>query len=159
MINEQNYTSRRLSIIFISILLLTSLIPIMYTGGKPTKANNDENRSSTRGKSDKPPELGIYADAGGSIKLKSINWGKITAGGNQTTIMYIENQSKTPLTLTCTLSNFSSIEATDYLSLDWDREGYVLGAHKIIQAHLTLSVTNTDAFEVFNVDIIIQGTA
>ena len=100
-------------------------------------------------------------EAGGDARaqLESIYWGEIIPGRNSTAVIYIKNRCKTPLTLNCTLANFSPVDAADYLNLDWDREAYVLEAHKTVEARLLLSVSGSAVFDVFNVETLISGTA
>ncbi len=146
------HTSRVLSSLFILIFILASLIPIIYIRGKPERA-------SSRGKKEQSVELNLYVDEECNVKLESIYWGEIIPGRNSTAVIYIKNRCNTPLTLNCTLANFSPVDAADYLNLDWDREAYVLEAHKTVEARLLLSVSGSAVFDVFNVDILISGTA
>lgn len=74
-------------------------------------------------------------------------------------VVYIKNLSKIPVTLFCCLSDFSPDDATEYLALDWDREGYLLEARKTVRASLTLSVSGSAQFNSFTVDVLISGTA
>jgi hypothetical protein len=152
MINQNTSKSRSLSTLFIFTLLLVSLIPVSYIWGKPK-------RESSRGKREQSVDLDIFADEECNIKMKSIYWGEIEPGRNSTAVIYIKNRSKTPLTLTCSLSNFLPTESANYLSLDWDREGYLLEAHRTVEARLVLSVSSTDAIEIFSVDVLISGIA
>jgi hypothetical protein len=152
---QQKRHSRTFSILFISTFLLASLSPIIYTVGKP----NNTNKRGNNGRNVKPPELDLYSDEACTTSIQKIDWGEITPGGNATAILYVKNRSKTPLTLSCDLSNFSPMESTNYLALDWNRENYILEAHKTIQAKLVLSVSETDASDAFNVDVLISGTA
>lgn len=150
--NQHASTSRALSSLFILTLLLVSLIPVIYVWGKPIKKNN-------QGKKEASIDLDIFLDHDCTTEIGSINWGELVPGGNSTVIVYIKNRSKLPVTLTCSLSNFSPDDAVDYLTLDWDREEYVLGAHKTVKARLILSVSSTANFNMFNVDVLFTGTA
>jgi hypothetical protein len=144
--------SKALSMLFISIFLVASLIPMLYIWGKPDK-------TKSRRKSEESVDIDLYHDFNCKMKIKSINWGEITSGGNSIAIIYIKNRSKTPLTLSCALANFSPPVASDHLSLDWDREGYLLNGHKTIKAQLILSVSDSNTFDVFNVDVLVTGAA
>ena len=145
-------TSKVLSILFIFTFFLVSLIPVMFIWGKPIRANN-------RNKKEASLDLDIYTDEGCTIKIQSISWGELVPGGNSTIVVYIKNRSKIPVTLNCSLSNFSPNDAVDYLTLDWDREASLLEAHKKVEARLTLSVSRSAHFDMFNVDILFTGTA
>ena len=150
--NQYASTTRATSLLFIFTLLLVPLIPAIYILGKPIKNNS-------RGEREAPIDLDIYLDEDCTTKIESISWGELVLGGNSTVVVYIKNRSKIPVTLTCSLSYFSPDDAVDYLTLDWDREAYVLGAHKTVEARLILSVSSSAYFNVFNVDVLITGTA
>ena len=145
-------TSKILSILFIFTFLLVSLIPVMFIGGKPIRVNNSNKKEASL-------NFDIYADEDCTIKIQSISWGEMLPGGNSTVVVYIKNRSKIPVTLSCSLSNFSPDEAVDFLVLGWDREGYLLEAHKMVEARVILSVLGSAHFNTFNVDILFTGTA
>lgn len=150
--NQQTSPSKILSILFIFTFILVSLIPVMFIWGKPKRANNSNKKEASF-------DLDIYADEGCTIKIQSISWGELVPGGNSTVVVYIKNRSKIPVTLNCSLSNFSPDDAVDYFALDWDRETYLLEAHKKVEARVTLSVSGSAYFTVFNVDVLFTGTA
>ena len=150
--NQYTLTSRALSILFIFTLLSVSLIPIVLIWGKPLKANG-------RGKKEETINIDIFLDEDCTIKVESIYWGELTPGGNSTAVVYIKNRSKIPVTLFCCLSDFSPDDAAEYLSLDWDREEYLLEARKTVRACLTLSVSGSAQIHRFTVDVLISGTA
>ena len=150
--NQHASTSRLLSILFIFTFLLVSLILVMFIWGKPIQANNSNKKEASI-------DLDIYADEDYTIKIESISWGELVPGGNSTVVVYIKNRSKIPVTLNLSLSNFSPDDAVDFLALDWDREGYLLEAHKMVEARLLLSVSGSANFDMFNVEILFTGTA
>ena len=80
-------------------------------------------------------------------------------GGNSSVVVYIKNRSKIPVTLNSSLSNFSHDDLADYLTLDWDREAFLLEAHKKVEARLILSVSGSAYFDMFSVDVLFTGTA
>lgn len=145
-------TSKVLSILFIFTFFLVSFIPVMFIWGKPIRVNN-------RNKKEASLDLDIYADEDCTIKIQSISWGELVPGGNSTVVVYLKNRSKIPVTLYCSLSNFSPDDAADYFTLDWDREAFLLEAHKKVEARLTLSVSGSAHINIFNVDILFTGTA
>ena len=150
--NYYTLSSRVISILFIFTLLSVSLIPVVFIWGKSSKANGRE-------KKEEAINLDLFIDEGYTIKVESIYWGEITPGGNSTTVVYIKNRSKIPVTLFCCLSDFSPDTAAEYLILDWDREGYLLEAHKSVKAVLTLSILDSAHFDSFAVDVLISGIA
>jgi hypothetical protein len=150
--NQHASISKGLSILFIFTLLLVSLIPVIFIWGKPIRANNSNKKEASL-------ILAIYADEDCTIKIQSISWGELVPGGNSTVVVYIKNRSKVPVTLNCSLSNFSPEDDVDYLTLVWDREAYLLEAHKIVKARMFLSVSESMHFNMFNVDIVFTGTA
>jgi hypothetical protein len=124
----------------------------MFIWGRPTRANNRNKKETSFG-------LDIYADEDCTIKIQSISWGELVPGGNSTVVVYIKNRNKIPVTLNCSLSNFSHNDLGDYLSLDWDREAFLLEAHRKVEARLILSVSESAQFSMFSVDVLITATA
>jgi hypothetical protein len=127
-----------------------SILSVSLIWGKSTKLNKDRANESTL-------NVDIFLDEACTMKAKSINWGEVTPGGNSTIQIFIKNRSKNPVTLFSSLSN-PTLDS-EYLFLNWNREGYQLKARKTISAYLTLSVSESAPITSFNVDVVITGTA
>ena len=150
--NQYTLTSRASAILFFFTLLSLSLIPVIFIWGKPSKANG-------RGMKAETINLDLFLDESCTNKVKSISWGELIPGGNSTAVVYIKNRSKIPVTLFCCLTDFLPQASAEYLTLEWDREGYSLESRKVVKAVLTLFVSGSARYEEFTVDVLISGTA
>ncbi|MBS7632889.1 hypothetical protein KEJ15_04615 [Candidatus Bathyarchaeota archaeon] len=102
--------------------------------------------------------VGVYEDAGCTKNVTSINWGVLYPDTNASFTVYIKNEGNIPMTLNMTISNWNPTQAAQYITLNWNREDYVLGAKSVIQANLNLSVSpNIAEITNFQFDIIIIG--
>jgi len=105
--------------------------------------------------------VGVYSDSGCNNNVTSIDWGFLEPGTTINKTVYIRNNGNVPVTLNITTNGWNPISAHDYITLSWNREGYVLGtgqSTRVAQAFLTLSVSsNTTGITSFSFDIIITG--
>ena len=150
MFNEDKYNSKSLFMLLLIPILSVSLIPIIILWGKSPLTNNVEYGDQTI-------NLDIFLDEGCTSKVTSFFWGEITPGGSSSMVVYIKNRSNLPVILSCCISDPSPSDATEYLVLNWDREGYLLEEHKTVKAILTLSVSRWAKFDNFSVNVIISG--
>jgi len=103
--------------------------------------------------------VGIYEDSGCSQLLSSIDWGTIDNGSQTVKTVYLKNEGTVNMTLSISNNTWVPSGAVDYMSLTWNRQGYVLVNGTSVNADLTLAVlpsfTNgTD----FSFNIVITGT-
>jgi hypothetical protein len=104
--------------------------------------------------------VGAYKDAACNQTLSTIDWGTLIPGStcNYTTL-YIRNEGTASLVLNETVGNWNPALASSYITLSWNREGYVLSSGATVQAVLTLSVpSNITGISSFSFDITITGT-
>ena len=88
----------------------------------------------------------------------NINWGTLTPGDSITQTIYIKNSGNKPITVFMTTENWSPINASTYLNLNWDKENTNLNAGQITLASLTLtSELDINSLTDFDFDIIITG--
>jgi len=103
--------------------------------------------------------VNVYSDNGCTQKLLRIDWGSLTLGTKKNFTAYVRNEGTVAVTLTMTTGNWSSQQASTYLKLTWNREGYKLSHQTTSQAVLTLSVpSNITGVDNFSFDITITGT-
>jgi hypothetical protein len=106
--------------------------------------------------------LQTYWDAACTNRTDIIHWGTNLAPDSvQTKNVWIKNYGGASMNLTMVTENWNPANATDYLSLTWDREHYTLGAGGIIQCNFTLTVfanVTESTMGPFSVDIVIDGT-
>jgi hypothetical protein len=103
--------------------------------------------------------VGVYEDSECSKNVTSINWGTLEPGDTVNFRVYIKNEGSTGLMLNMTTVNWDPTQASEHITLNWNREGHILDPNSVVQASLTLS-TSSDISDVtnFSFDIIIMGT-
>jgi len=106
--------------------------------------------------------VGVYSDSSCNNNVTSIDWGFLEPGATINKTVYIRNNGNVPLTLNITTNGWNPMSAHNYITLIWNREGYVLGttqSTRVIQTSLSLSVSsNTSGITTFSFDIIVTGT-
>ena len=103
--------------------------------------------------------LGIYWDQQCQNPTSSIDFGVLEPGSQKDYTLYLRNEGNTDLTLNMVAENWDPTEATDYMSLTWNREGLEVSPDQVISFGLTLSVSaNIQDISSFSLDITISGT-
>ena len=88
----------------------------------------------------------------------NINWGILTPGESTNQTIYIKNAGNKQLTLFLTVENWAPVNASNYLSLNWDKENTNLDPDQFTMATLTLSAdSDINSIDNFIFDIIITG--
>jgi hypothetical protein len=103
--------------------------------------------------------VGVYWDSACTNNVTTMSWGLLQAGEVYSQTVYIQNKGSTSLTLNMTTSNWNPASASNFITLTWNREGYVLNTTvPVIQTLLTLSVSsNISGIQEFTFDITITG--
>ena len=104
--------------------------------------------------------LEIYSDPQCENATSSIAFGLLDPGSQKDFTLYLKNEGNTDLTLSMTSENWNPIEAADYMSLTWNREGQQISPDQVISFVITLSVSSNIPEDIssFSLDIIISGT-
>ena len=101
----------------------------------------------------------VYWDSGCTQAASSVDWGYAEPGDVVTRTVYVKNSGNTPMTLSMTYSDWDPVEAGDYLSLSWNREGATLDDGEVVQAVLTLTVSDQiTGITTYSFNIVIEGT-
>jgi hypothetical protein len=87
--------------------------------------------------------IGIYWNPACTNRTSSLHWGLIQADSNNTISVYVKNEGNSAASLWLGTSNWTPPTALDYISLNWNYSGQVLGAGQVIPLELTLSVSPT----------------
>jgi hypothetical protein len=108
----------------------------------------------------KAVRVGVYEDIDCSINITSIDWLFLEPEETVNKTVYIKNLGNMPLMINMATENWDPTLASEHITLNWNREGYVLTTTMpVVQAVLTLSVSpNIDGVTNFSFDIIITGT-
>lgn len=102
--------------------------------------------------------VGAYEDLECTRNVTSINWGVLEPGEVANFIIYTKNEGTIALVLNMTINSWNPAQASEYITIDWNREGHVLNSKSVAKTTLTLSVSsNIEEITSFNFDIIITG--
>jgi len=103
--------------------------------------------------------VGVYTDSGCTTKAVSINWGAMTPGSTQDFTLYIKNEGTVSVVLSMSTSNWTSTQASNYITLTWNRGGQTLARQATTTARLTLTVSpDITGVNSFGFDITLTGT-
>jgi len=106
------------------------------------------------------PNINVYSDSACTQNLTTINWGTIEAGSSTNQTIYVKNTGTGTLTLSLATSNWIPVEASSYLTIDWNKTGTHLSAGQSTSAILTLTVaSNTTGVTTFSNTITIRGSS
>lgn len=104
-------------------------------------------------------------DAAGTHVISTLDWGNCTPGVSTNQTLYLKNLGATTLNVSLSFTHWSPTNASNYLTITWDREGYALAGGFAIQCTLALFVNATVTDPVlgmgtgtFNVDLVFTGT-
>ena len=104
--------------------------------------------------------VGLYWDSSCNSEVSSIEWGALDPGETMEVTIYIQNEGSIAVVLTLTTDNWNPASASNYITLSWNRENYVLNpGGSVISAVLTLSVSpDISGITNFSHEITITGT-
>lgn len=101
----------------------------------------------------------VYWDSAHTNVTSSISWGALDPGGSESVTVYVLNTGSVPLILSMATGNWAPSTASNYLTLAWDRQNFVLNAGSVVQAVLTLSISSSvSSITSYSFDITITGT-
>ena len=101
--------------------------------------------------------VGVYWDANCSSPVYSLDWGSVEPGSIKNQTVFIRNEGNEPSTLFLNTTNWDPPDASDFIELKWDYNGYIIYPQDPpTEVTLTLSVAPvTEGVRDFNFDIII----
>ncbi|MCW4010455.1 MAG: hypothetical protein NWF05_07520 [Candidatus Bathyarchaeota archaeon] len=105
--------------------------------------------------------LGVFSDAACSQNASYVDWGALEAGSSTTETIWVKNVGSSAATLNLDATDWTPPNATPAISLSWNQEARVLAPGEVIQATLTLTVSETidPSITAFSFNICITGTA
>ena len=102
--------------------------------------------------------VGVYTDSECTENCTAISWGSLYPSNSTSKTVYVKNTGTVPITLSMTTNSWIPTNAEDYLTLEWDQEGTVLGVGDSVTATLTLTAAaDTGDLQDFTVNIVITG--
>jgi hypothetical protein len=103
--------------------------------------------------------VGVYMDSTCNNPLSSVNFGLLEAGSQTQITFYLQNEGNADLTLSMTPKDWDPIEAADYISLSWNREGQQIRPNQVTSCVLTLTVSpNIQDISSYGLTITITAT-
>jgi len=102
--------------------------------------------------------VSVYWEQSCTSEVTSINWGNLNPGDTVSVTVYIKNEGNVAVELSMTTDNWDPSSASTYLTLSWNRQGFVLDSGEVVQATFTLSVSpDVQDVTTFSFDIIVTG--
>ncbi len=103
--------------------------------------------------------IGVYWDLQCTDTTSSLDWGILEPGSQKNYTLYLKNQGNSLLTLSMASENWNPPNATNYMTLTWNREGQQINPDEVIGFVITLSVSeNVQGISTFSFDTVISGT-
>ncbi len=130
---------------------LSAATPVM---SPPQHKKAFSNRGSVKGFG-----VGIYWNQEATDKVSSIDWGSFDPGANKSVAVYIRNEGKKVVSLGFQTSDWNPSGTSDYISVNWDYSGQLIGAGEIVQVTFTLSISaSIEGTETFSFDITVTAS-
>jgi hypothetical protein len=110
---------------------------------------------SNHGKSEEV-DLRLYWDNSCTNATSAVDWGLLSPGATSNVTVYVRNEGSSAAKLNLTTQNWNPTNASEYITLSWNREGQVFEPQSVAIATLTLSVSaNISGIKNFNFDTIV----
>lgn len=100
--------------------------------------------------------VGVYSDINCTSRVYSLDWGSLEPGSIKNQTVFIRNEGSEPSILFLNTTNWNPLNASDFIELNWDYNGYIIYPQETTEVTLTLFVAPvTEGVKDFNFDIII----
>jgi len=104
--------------------------------------------------------INIYWDPECTNKMTVIDWGMLDPGWIGNTTGYLKNEGNCPVVLSMHTENWNPVEASSYISIDWNYKNQTIFSNQTIPVVFTLNVSETiQGIESFSFDIVITATS
>lgn len=87
--------------------------------------------------------LGVYWDAGCTIRVESVEWGVIKPGDSVESRVYIRNEANKAVKLFIDTDGWDPPSASEHINIAWDYADTLLVSGETVQTGLTLTVSPT----------------
>jgi hypothetical protein len=103
--------------------------------------------------------VAVFSDPTCTTQIVMIDWGTLAPGESKTIICYIKSLSNVDSSFSMSIANWNSTQASLYLSVSWNREGYLAKPNEVVPASFTLLVDSAvQNVTGFSFDVIISAT-
>ena len=100
-----------------------------------------------------------YSDIACTQPISSIDWGVPEPGDSVSRNIYVKNSGNADMTLALIVNSWVPAGASSYMTVSWDRQGYVLSADGVVLATITLDVSSSiSGIDDFSFQLVIEGT-
>jgi archaellum component FlaG (FlaF/FlaG flagellin family) len=104
--------------------------------------------------------VGLFLDQQATVNCTSMSWGGVYAGESASKSIYVKNTGNAALTLSMRIIDWIPESADGPVSMSWNRENYILDPGEVVEARLTLSISeNADGISNFGYKMLVTGTA
>jgi hypothetical protein len=101
--------------------------------------------------------VGVFWDSNCTNPVSFIDWGMVEPGSMNNVTVYVRNEGNVAVSISLATENWNPLNASDYLTLDWNYDGRQLNPQEVAQTTLTLTVSlSVHGIESFCFDIIIS---
>jgi hypothetical protein len=103
--------------------------------------------------------VAVYWDPAFAVPVTSISWGIVEPGEVKNVSCYIKNMSNVPIILTFTTSNWTPVNASNFITLTWnyDEQPIPVGGYAPVTFSLHVDAATT-GITAFSFDITITGS-
>ncbi len=138
------------AVLAVAVLAATATIAVV-------EAVSNRKGVSNQGKV-KAVNLGLYWDNVCTNTTVAVDWGLFSPGAASSVTLYVRNEGSSAVKLNLTTRNWNPANASEYITLTWNREGQVFEPQTVVTATLTLSVSaNISGITGFGFDTIVTG--
>jgi hypothetical protein len=98
----------------------------------------------------------LCMDSQGFYNISSIDWGPINTGDNKSYTAYISNEGNSSFILTMEVSNWNPVDASNYITVNWNYMGQVIKPNETIKVVFTIVISSgINEIQPFTFDIIL----
>jgi hypothetical protein len=102
--------------------------------------------------------LGLYWDNACANATVAVDWGPFSPGASNSVTLFVRNEGDSAVKLNLTTVNWDPADASELITLTWNREGQVIEPQTVAAATLSLSVSaNISGITDFSFDTIVTG--
>jgi hypothetical protein len=103
--------------------------------------------------------VAVFSDPACTTQIVMIDWGTLAPDESKTITCYIKSLSNVDSSFAMSAANWNSTQASLYLSVSWNREGYLAKPNEVVPASFTLHVDSAmQNVTGFSFDVIISAT-
>lgn len=102
--------------------------------------------------------VGVYWDSSCTSEALLIDWGIVEPGTTEDVTFYIRNEGNSDIMLSMNTTNWSPLDASNYIALSWDYRSQSIVPATVLPVTLTLSMSSSvQAITSFSFDIVVTG--